>query len=143
MELGIVGLLLDTQIGDAVDMTKFAKHLVGDPLVRDDVRTVDLDVNRRGLTEVKDLGHNVGRKKIERRTGKLAREIAAQGAHIVCDRVMFLFQRDKHIDIGRPCQSRVVVHVVDVAARKANIVENTVDFTHRNYMSDTGFDQIR
>jgi hypothetical protein len=25
MELGIVGLLLDTQIGDAVDMTKFAK----------------------------------------------------------------------------------------------------------------------
>ena len=136
-------MLLDTQIGDAVDMPKFAKHLVGDPLVRGDVRTVDLDVNGRGQTEVKDLGHDVGRKKIERRTGKLAREIAAQGAHVACDRVMFLLQRDKYVDIGRARQSRVVVHVVDVAARQANIVQNTVDFTCRNYMTDSGFHQIR
>ena len=109
-----------------------SQHFVGDAAIVGNVGTVDLNVDRRRQTEVQGLGHDVGRQDIESHSGKLARELLAQGPDVAGSRVVLLIQRDKHIGIGFPGESGVVVHKVDVADRQADIVEDIVDFSRRN-----------
>ncbi len=108
-----------------------------------DIRTVDLNIDGGRQTKVQCLGDNVSRKKIERSSGKLAGELLAQRAHVVCGRVMLLFERDEHVGIGRAGEPRVVVDVVDVADRQADVVEDIVDLSRRNRLPDAGLDLVR
>ncbi len=99
VQFGIVGLLLDAQIGNAADMAEFFKHLVGDVGICRDVRTVNLDIDRRRQAKVQSLGHNIRREKVERGSGKSLWQFVAKSPDIIRGRMMLLFQRDQNVRI--------------------------------------------
>ena len=142
MELGIVGLLLDTKIDDATDMAQLVHHLGCDALVACDVRTVDLDVDRGREAEVERLGDDVSGQEIEGDAAKLAREPLAEAADIVCGRVVFLFERDEDVGIGCAGEARAIVDVVDVADGQADVIENVVDLCGRYLFADLALHKI-
>ena len=88
------------------------------------------------------MGDDVGRKIVESHSRKLARELVTQSPHVVRGAMMFLFQGDQNVCIGRTREPGVVVDVVDIADRQANIVEDIVDFGRGNRLSDTSLYQI-
>src|ERR1700733_7399025 len=121
VEFWIVGLLLDAQVCNSADVTQLSQHLVGNAAVVGNVGSVDLNVDRRRQTEVQRLGHDVSRREIKRHSGKFAREPLAQGPHVAGSRVVLFVQRHEHICVGLSSEPGVVVHVVDVADRQANV----------------------
>jgi len=120
VELGIVGPLLDAQVGNAPDMAQFGEHLVGDAAVSIDVWTVDLDINWCGQAKVQRLGNNVRWQEIERGSRKLAGQFFTQGTYIVCSPVVPISQRYEHVCVGSPGEARLVVDVVDGAEQPSS-----------------------
>ena len=52
--------------------------------------------------------------------------------------MVLLVERDKHVRVGRSGSPGVVIDVVDVAVREANVVEDVVDFGRWNCLSNAG-----
>src|SRR4029077_2030655 len=98
MELWIVERLLNTQIHQTRDVPKLAQHPICDSTILRKIRPFDLDVDRRGQTKIENLCDDVGRLKVERGSGKLARELVSKLSYVVRRWTMIRLQG--HNDIG-------------------------------------------
>ncbi len=90
--------MLQTRIGDTGDGAHAAQqlHRIGEVLVA--VGAGNLEVERRGLTEVQDLADDVGGQEGELRAGEEPRQLLAQRADIIGGGRVILGQAD--IDVA-------------------------------------------
>ena len=95
MKSGQIHQLLHVHVGRAGNLA----HLICDPLrdvvIRAHIRAHDLDVDRRGQSEIKNLRHDIGGLEEEFHAWETRREFAPQPADIACRRMMvFRIQRN-------------------------------------------------
>src|SRR5258708_2316934 len=128
MDRGIVHQLLHGYIDGPGHMAHSVRDLLGDHIVLRVALTSQLDVNRRGLTKVKNLADNVGGLEKEFHARESFRQLASQAMNISLGGTMAGFQRHQDLGIGRADRSSIAVGKVDAAIRQSDIVQDRVDF---------------
>ena len=83
LEVRVVEVLLDAQVGQAGHVTQLGQDPVGHLPVALEVVALDLHVDRGGQAEVQDLGHDVGRQEVEGDPGELLGQARPQVAHVI------------------------------------------------------------
>ncbi len=142
IERRIIERLLDMQVGQPGDLMQLRHDVLGNVVIGLNVVSFDLNVDRRGQAEIENLGHDVGRQKIEGRPGKLAGKLLAKGTNILRRGVMVLAQRHQHIGVIGAEYARSGVHQVVGTEWQADVVQNVIDFIRRHLFANGGLYQI-
>ena len=138
----VVECLLDAQVRQSGDVAERIEKFVRDLAIAFDVIAVDLDIDRRGKTEVQNLRDDVGGQQVEHDAGEQARQFPAQVANIICRAMMLFVQRDQDVGVARANRSRVAIGVIDGAIGQADIVHYVADFRGWNGLADGGLDLV-
>src|SRR4029453_7993847 len=126
LQLRVVEILVDAEIGETGNPAKLVEDLVGDLPVALDVGPFDLHVDGRRKTEVQDLRHDVGGHEVEGNAGKLLGQPAAERAHVILGRSVTFLQRHQDVRVGGADEAGAAVHVVDGAVRETDVVDDVV-----------------
>ena len=98
MKLRIIERLLNTHIHQPRHVPKLAQYPICNLTILRNVRPFDLNVHRRGQTEIENLCNDVGRLKVERGSRELAPELASELSYVV--RRGTMIRLEGHNDIG-------------------------------------------
>ena len=124
--------LLDMHIGSAGDMAQFVGDLLADYVVRLQIRTHYLNINRRGQSEVENLGDDVGWLEEEFHTGEAARQFLPQILNYFgCGTAALLAQSDQNFRVVGSDHTGIGVGQVDAGIGQADIVQNIRDLALR------------
>src|SRR5258708_4182966 len=138
----VVEWLLDVQVGQPGHLVQIRHDLLGDFVIRLNVASFNLDVNRRGQAEIQNLGHDVRRRKIESGPWELPRKLSTKNSNIISGGGMVPAQRHQHIGIVGSNHARGGVHQVIGTEWQADVVENAVDFFRRHFLANGRLYQV-
>ncbi|ARF90813.1 putative autotransporter protein [Burkholderia cenocepacia] len=139
VDSGFVAGLLDARVDEPAHAAQLREQRVRDRAVLVELVADDLDVDRRGQSEVEDLADDVGRQERERHAGERLREHVAQLRDVRGGRRVIRLQRDEHVGVLGADRVRRVVREVDPAHRHADVVEYTRELVRRNRAADLRF----
>ena len=94
------------RVGYAGNVANLFQDTVCNGAVTLDIRAVDLNVDRRGQSEVQNLRDDIGGQKVEGDAGKLSRQLPAQIANVVRGGMVMLVERYENVGVGRADQAR-------------------------------------
>src|SRR3982074_264046 len=122
MKRRTVHQLLHMYVDGSGHMAQPVRDLLSDDIVPRVVLTGQLDVNRRGLTEVKDLAHNVRGLKKEFHPRESIRQLTPQAMNVFFGGTMAGFQRHQNLGIRRSDGSSIAVRKIDAAIGQSDVI---------------------
>src|SRR5262249_29927145 len=134
--------LLDTEVGEAGHLAQVGQDLVGDLAVTVEGRALDLNVDRGWHAEVQNLRDHIGGGGGKRGGGGGAWGRAAAPPGRVGGGAVRHLQGHEDVRVARAERAGGVVHVIDVAIRQADVVEDVVELVGRNRLPYSVLDEV-
>ena len=132
--------MLDTGIRNTRDAANRFQQGVGVLKISRQIRTSDLNVNRRRCAEIQNLTHDVGRWKRKNGIGKFRWQDFAQFSNIVGCGLMSFAQSNLDVTVLGANHAGVVVDQVDPTGWQADVVYQGGDFFRGNDLQNGFFD---
>src|SRR5258708_4424185 len=102
----------------------------------------DLNIDGRRQSKVENLRHHVGRQEREGHTRKLFRQCQAKLVNVVVRRMVLRGQGHKNVRIRRSHRRRIAVGEIDTAIWQADVINDALDLSCRNLLSNRLLDLV-
>ncbi len=142
MELRIVETLCYVRVHHSRHALKLGQHAVGYLAIPLNVRSIDLNIHRRGHPEIENLANHIGRQEIKHHAGIVMSQFHSQVAHIIGRGMVLGFERDHDVRIIGADESGCPVDIADIAVGQADVVDDAVHFVGRHHLTDGGFHHV-
>src|SRR5204862_6561741 len=130
-------LLVNVNVGRAWDSRDLLHEPLGDLIVGLGVASYHLQINRRGQTEVHNLGGDVGWLKEEVHVREFLAKPLPEPYFVIAGRaVLLLVQRNQDLPVGRGYGRNVALGNTRPTVGDADIVDEHIEFIRGNHRTD-------